>query len=555
MEQSQHLTVNKPLSSPCEDMLADDSAPESEYDTKSLKRKKKQNKIRRWAMDKLVKRGIAKDTGAVVKEIPSIVSEGDDISITSRDVPLARTLPLRERKGTYSVGELPPPKPPRTRKIKSVVMETSVTEPLLSSEDPVSEEWYKSGSLFETDFCDSIMEVIKNIGYTCDSPSSSMMQSDGEVPSTDNPVLGENNRCDDVIANGNVLESGSPTSKTLAAETQDLTDGPIDKPLTIETRNLSVKNQSDDRFNEEIPDEFQCYNGDNKASTENIHEDASLSLPTPATKVLREKSVSASDVSLEFFSAHSSPINSIDNCGSPVQEISEPVMVTKKPAQKLDTTAWVSEESSNEGNSSTNLRDSPPLSKSSIENVSPHCSTDETHVVTRNSPNVEISEAGEVNKDSEPSSTPGEPDTGPSYTVIKTNIDTDVSSSTLVGENASTEEVTSSNPDVMSSNPEMTSSNQEGKSSNQEATSSNPEVKSPVTSAVKINNDTTSPMTSSVLALPEAASGDPFTSDEELDDNGRPSSAPEPIIIPLSKTAHEVWLLFIQLCCVVLCYV
>ena len=554
-------------------MLADDSAPESEYDTKSLKRKKKQNKIRRWAMDKLVKRGIAKDASTVVKETPSIVSEGDDISITSRDVPSARTLPLRERKATYSVGELPPPKPPRTKKIKSLIMETSVTEPLLSSEDPVSEEWYKSGSLFETDFCDSIMEVIKNIGYTCDSPSSSMMQSDGEVPSTDNSTLREKNRCDDVIANGNVLES--PISKTSAAEAQDLTDGPVDKALTIETRNLSETNQSDDRFNEEIPDEFQRYNGDDKASTESILvlDDPSLSLPAPVTKVLREKSISASDVSLEFFSAHSSPINSIDNCGSPMHEATDPVMVSKKPAKKLETTASVSEESSNEGNSSTNLLgDSSPLSKSPMANVTSHGSTDDTHAITRNSLNVEISEAGGVTKDSEPcSSTPGEPDTGPSYTVVKTSIDTDVSSSTLVAGNASTEEVTSLNLDVTSSNLEVTSSNQEMTLSNPEVTSSNPQVASsnqnpevtssnpkvplPVTSA--INDDTTSPMTSSTLVLPGAASGDPFTSDEELDDNGRPSSAPEPIIIPLSKTAHEVWLPFIQLqlCCVVLYYV
>ena len=569
-EQTPYLAVNKPLIIHSEDLLADDSAPESEYDSKSLKRKKKQNKIRRWAMDKLVKRGSTKEGGTVGKEMPSIVSEGDDVSITSKDGTLTRTLPLRERKATFSVGEMPPPKPPRTKKTKSVIMETSVTEPLLSTEDPTSEEWYKSGSLFETDdFCDSIMEVIKNIGYTCDSPASSMMQSDGETR-TDSPGLNvhhRNNQCEEeVIANGNVLASNSPINKTLTVETRDLTDSPINKTLTVETRDLTdspinktltVKTrdftdspidttltvetqdptesrQPSEHLYEEIPDEFQRYNGEDKVSTESLQEEASTCVTT--TRTMKEKSVSASDVSLEFFSAHSSPINTLDSCSSPVQEPTEPILaVTRKPAKKLETTAWVSEDSSNEASSGTNLlQDSPPLSKAPMTNVSPNISIGDGNV-TQNSVNIEISEAGGVTKDSEPCGTPGESDTGPSYTIVKGNLDTDVSSSTLVAGNTAPEENTEATPltvEVTSSTPEITSSTPE-------MTSSNPEVTSIMTDA-NINSGTASPVVSSALTLPPEG-GDPFTSDEELDDNGRPSSTPEPIIIPLSKSAHEVW--------------
>ena len=486
-------------------------------------------------MDKLVKRGSVKEGGTVGKETPSVVCEGDDVSITSRDVSTARTLPLRERKSTFSVGEIPPPKPPRTKKTKSVVMETSVTEPLLSTEDPVSEGWYKSGSLFETDdFCDSIMEVIKNIGYTCDSPASSMMQSDSEMPA-DTPgqnVLHGNNRCEEeVIANGNVL-SDSPINKTSTVKTQDLTDSPISK--TVETPDLI---QSNDHLYEEIPDVFQRYNGDDKVFTESVQEEASTSVTITTTRTMREKSVSASDVSLEFYSAHSSPINTMDGCSSPVQGAPElAIAVTRKPARKLENTAWVSEDSSNEASSGTNLlQDSPPLSKATMANVSP---TGDANVVTQNSVNVpnsvciEISEAGGVTKDSEPCGTPGESDTGPSYTVVKGNLDTDVSSSTLVAGNVATEE----NPEVTSLTLEVTSSTPETTSSNPEVMS-NPEVTLLVSDA-KVSSGTASPVISSALTLPEA--GDPFTSDEELDDNGRPSSTPEPIIIPLSKSAHEV---------------
>ena len=526
-EQTQFLAVNKPLISHCEDLLADDSAPESEYDSKSLKRKKKQNKIRRWAMDKLVKRGSTKE-GGLSKETPSIVSEGDDVSITSKDASLARTLPLRERKATFSVGEMPPPKPPRTKKTKSVVMESSVMEPLLSTEDPVSEEWYRSGSLFETDdFCDSIMEVIKNIGYTCDSPASSMMQSDGETR-TDSPgqnVHHGNNQCEEeVIANGNVLTSNSPINKTLTVETHDLTDSPIDKTLTVETQNPTESWQPNEHIYEEIPEEFQRYNGEDKASTESLQEETST---VATTRTMKEKSVSASDVSLEFFSAHSSPINTLDSCSSPVQDPPEPILaVTRKPAKKLESTAWVSEDSSNEASSGTNLlQDSPPLSKAPMINVSPNISTGDGNVM-QNSMNIEISEAGGVTKDSEPCDTPGESDTGPSYTIVKGNLDTDVSTSTLIAGNTTTEE-----------NTEATSLILEVTSSTPEMTSSNPEVTSLITDS-NVNSGTASPVVSSALTLPEP--GDPFTSDEELDDNGRPSSAPEPIIIPLSKSPHEV---------------
>ena len=513
--------MNKSFISHIEDVLADDSAPESEYDSKSLKRKKKQNKIRRWAMDKLVKRGSAKESG---KETPT---EGDDISITSRDVasartlPLsvasARTLPLRERKSTFSVGDLPPPKPPRAKKVKSVAMETSVMEPLLSTEDPMSEEWYKSGTLFEAeDFCDSIMEVIKNIGYTCDSPASSMMHSDSPVPADNQNEVNENNQCEEeVIANGNVLECDSSMNKTLT-------------PLTIKTQDLTDGDQASDRIYEEIPDEFQRYNGDDKMSTESLHDEASVSVATTVnTRGLREKSVSASDVSLEFFSAHSSPIGTLDNCGSPVTENSEPpTTATRKPAKKQETTAWMSEDSSSGCNSGTNLllQESPPVSKASTMKISPDTSNNNANFVTQtsipNSVSIEISEAGGVTKDSEPSITPGESDTGPAYTTIKSNMDNDCSSSTLVVGNATEE-----NPEVTSSNPEITSSPAEVTSSVASA------------SSLKVSSGNPSPVISA-LALPEA--GDPFTSDDELEDNGRPSSTIEPIIIPLSKSAHEV---------------
>ena len=102
-----------------------------------------------------------------------------------------------------------------------------------------------------------------------------------------------------------------------------------------------------------------------------------------------------------------------------------------------------------------------------------------------------------------------------------------MSSSTLVPANNATEE----NPEVKSSNSEVTSSLPEVTSSTAEMTS--------ITDAtsLKVSSGTASPV-ASVLAPPET--GDPFTSDDELEDSGRPSSTPEPIIIPLSKSAHEV---------------
>ena len=492
-------------------------------------------------MDKLVKRGNTKDGATTGKETPTATSEGDDISITSRDVPAVRTYSLRERKGTMSVGEMPPPKPPRTKKIKSAMLETSVMEPLLSTEDPVAEEWYKSGSLFEKeDFCDSIMEVIKNIGYTCDSPSNNMMRSDGEIP-TDNPVQtthNESNQGDEeVIANGNVLECDASINKTLT-------------PLTLETQDLTDGNQPSTHVDEEIPDEFQRYNGDDQLSTESLHEEAAASVTT-TNRTLREKSVSASDVSLEFYSAHSSPIGTLDSCGSPIAENTEPIMsIIRKPAKKLETIAWTSDDSSSGATSGTSLlQDSPPLSKASTTNVTSNVSTSDADVVTQTPVNVpssiaiEISEAGGVNKDGEPCSTPGESDTGPSYVAVKSQMDTEVSSSTLVPAVNTTEEnteVTSSNSDVMSSNPDVTSSLPETTSLLPEVTLSSTaaEVTS-ITDAtsLKISSGTASPV-ASVLAPPET--GDPFTSDDELEDNGRPSSTPEPIIIPLSKSAHEV---------------
>ena len=544
---TQQFIVNKPLISHSEDALADDSAPESEYDTKSLKRKKKQNKIRRWAMDKLVKR--AKESVATSKETPSATSEGDDISITSRDVPPVRTYSLRERKSTLSVGEMPPPKPPRTKKIKSAVLETSVMEPLLSTEDPIAEGWYKSGSLFEKeDFCDSIMEVIKNIGYTCDSPSNNMMNNDNEVP-TDNVVQSTHSESkqgeEEVIANGNVLECDGSVNKTLA-------------PLTVETQDLTDGNQPGIHVDEEIPDEFQRYNGDDQLSTtESLHEEAATS-ETTATRTIREKSVSASDISLEFYSAHSSPIGTLDSCGSPIAENPELITtITSKPAKKLETTAWTSDDSSSGATSGISLQESPPSSKASTTNVTSNVSSTDTNIVasttnvsanistsdanvgTQTSVNVpssiaiEISEAGGVNKDGEPCSTPGESDTGPSYVTIKNNMDTDVSSSTLVPANNANEE----NPEVKSSNPEVTSSLPEVTSSTAEMTS--------ITDAtsLKVSSGTASPV-ASVLAPPET--GDPFTSDDELEDSGRPSSTPEPIIIPLSKSAHEVGSYFLN---------
>jgi len=495
--------VNKPFGH-VDEVLADDSAPESEYDTKSLKRKKKQNKIRRWAMDKLVKRG-TKESVLVGRESPSIAPDADDnISITSKDV-VVKTPSLRERKTTLSVGELPPPKPPRVRKIKSEIMETSVMEPLLSTEDPDTGDWYKSGSLFETgDLCDSIMEVIKNIGYTCDSPASSMMQSDAEVPPADSPVQNvfhRSNKCEEeVIANGNVLESD---------------DGPLERtliPLTVETQNLTNSNQPNDHIYEEIPDEFQRYNGDDKVTTASPLGEIPPSL---ATRNLREKSVSASDVSLEFFSAHSSPINSVDTQDSPVHENPQSIVtVTSKPAKKLEAISWTSEDSSNGANSSTNmLQESPPHPNVSTTNVNPNASTNDANIVRQNSSNlpnsisIEISEPGSggVNKDSEPCGTQGELDTGPSYMIAKSQADVDASSATVVEDNTITSD----------ENSEMTSS---------------------VIDGVKVDNGTASQVT---LTLPEAT--EPFTSDEEQDENGvRPSSTPEPIIIPLSKSAHEV---------------
>ena len=484
-------------------------------------------------MDKLVKRGNTKESATTGKEIPSATSEGDDISITSRDVPAVRTYSLRERKSTMSMGEMPPPKPPRTKKIKSAVLETSVMEPLLSTEDPTAEEWYKSGSLFEKDdFCDSIMEVIKNIGYTCDSPSNNMMRSDGEVP-IDNPVQAthhEGNQGDEeVIANGNVLECDASVNKTLT-------------PLTVETQDLTDGNQPSVHVDEEIPDEFQRYNGDDQLSTESLHEEAATSVTT-TNRTLREKSVSASDVSLEFYSAHSSPIGTLDSCGSPIAENPEPIMaVTRKPATKLEMITWTSDDSSSGATSGTSLlQESPPLSKASITNVTSNISTSDANIVTQtpvNAPSsiaIEISEAGGVNKDGETCSTPGESDTGPSYVTVKSNMDTEVSSSTLVPAGNTTEEnaeVTSSNSDVMSSNPEVTSSLPEVTSSSTAEVASITDATS-----LKISSGTASPV-ASVLAPPET--GDPFTSDDELEDNGRPSSTPEPIIIPLSKSAHEV---------------
>ena len=561
--------INKSLISHTDDVLADESAPESEYDSKSLKRKKRQNKIRRWAMDKLVKRGGAKEGTTSGKESPSLGPDGDDSSVASKDSLAVRTLPLRERKSTFSSGELPPPKPPRSRKAKSTIMETSVTEPLLSTEEPASEEWYKSGSLFETDdFCDSIMEVIKNIGYTCESPPN-MLLSD-EV-SCDTPVQSGNNKCEEeVIANGNVLVSNSPLGKTLTPPTveiqdvtnnnqdvansnqdvvndsqnvtngnqdvassnqdvassnqdvasgnqdvasgnqnvgndsQDVTNGNQD--VASSNQDVTNGNQPNDHVDEEIPDEFQCYNGDDKMSTESPQEELPSSF---VTRHLREKSVSASDVSLEFFSAHSSPVNINDNCELPIPD-------QTKPARKLETVTWTSEDSSSATPSITNIpQESPPSSKASTTNVSPLASTSDGHIVTQTSEkiptsiSIEISEAtGGVSKDSELSSTPGEQDTGPSYTIIKSQTDADVNSSTVVEGGIMVEE--------------------------------NSEVTSSVNDNAKISSGTASPVTASTLLLPDAATGDPFTSDDELDDNGRPVSTLEPIIIPLSKSAHEV---------------
>jgi len=356
----QSLTgINKPFNS-TEDFLADDSAPESEYDSKSLKRKKKQNKIRRWAMDKIMKRAansVREGMGIIGRESPSVAADDEFIAVESQQDPAARTLTLKERKSTFSVSDLPPPKPPRSRKAKSALLEKSVMEPLLSGEDPITGDWYKEGSLFEKeDFCDSILEVIKNIGYTCESPGSSMLQSDTEASTAVNDADQDHSgkkQSEEVIANSNFLEESMEVTFPVKKQSEnDFTDGP-----------------SSGHIYEEIPDEFQRYRAEDDTdgnTSSNLYEEVVTSLNA---KAIKEKSVSASDVSLEFFSAHSSPVSSFSSPMIP--ENSEPVYAqVRKPAKKLDSVASNSEESSSGVVSCTSiLQESPPSSHKGVSEV------------------------------------------------------------------------------------------------------------------------------------------------------------------------------------------
>jgi len=560
---------NRPSNS-VEDFLADDSAPESEYDSKSLKRKKKQNKIRRWAMDKIVKRAansVREGIGIIGRESPSVAAD-DEFSVgESQQDSAARTLTLKERKSASSVGDQPPPKPPRSRKAKSVLLEKSVMEPLLSGEDPMAGDWYKEGSLFEKeDFCDSILEVIKNIGYTCESPGSSMLQSDTEASTAidgtaqSRPGTKQN---EEVIANSNFLEESMETTSPLKKQSElDFTDGP-----------------SGGHIYEEIPEEFQRYSAEDDAggnTPSNLYEEVVTSLNA---KAMKEKSVSTSDVSLEFFSAHSSPVSSFDVRSSPmIPENSEPVYTpVRKPAKKLDSIASNSEESSSGVVSCTSiLQESPQSSHKSPAGSSEIIFTDATTVnditnskenypgdvsLEQNLPSISLKHEsvapsntaqGTTKIDSEQDSTSppttdidnntvtlkridsleppptnvdaaneetcntpaSEHDTGPPYTVVETVTNTPPVEQDTITEGDTGEVINDTSGDKTT---EVTTEN----------------------GLVKVSNGSVVSPVMARLLLPVVDGADPFTSDDELDDN-RLLNTPEPIIIPLTKSANEV---------------
>ena len=562
-------SINRPSNS-TEDFLADDSAPESEYDSKSLKRKKKQNKIRRWAMDKIVKRAansVREGIGIIGRESPAVPGD-DEVSIGENQNEMAvRTLSLKERKPTFSSGEMPPPKPPRSRKAKSAVLEKSVMEPLLAGEDPMSGDWYKGGSLFEKeDFCDSILEVIKNIGYTCESPGSSMLQSDTEAPAA---VNGEDNsdrkKNEEVIANSNFLEESTEvTSLAKRRSGDDFTDSPSGEPIY-----------------EEIPDEFQQYSAEDDASNMGIsmYEEVVTSLNARAMK---EKSVSASDVSLEFFSAHSSPTNSFDNHTSPmIPEDSEPVYaLVNKPAKKLENTAWNSEESTSGVVSCTSiLQESPPPSKSpaGVSELIVADATPSTDVVSskenspeeisqeKNSPNVEVTnlepELVAAGNDSDSAQDTTEPKSsalltasGTDSTVTLKRMDLiEPSSKAISGQTNEACSTPASEHDtgppcmVIESNSNTPSVEQDDVPEDKTTVVIEDASSDVVTSELPMHNGLVkmgdgSPVMTKLL-LPVVDNADLFASEDELDDT-RALNTPEPIIIPLTKTAHEVGCVF-----------
>jgi len=566
----QSLTgINKPFNS-TEDFLADDSAPESEYDSKSLKRKKKQNKIRRWAMDKIVKRAansVREGMGIIGRESPSVAADDEFIAIESQQDPATRTLTLKERKSTLSVGDLPPPKPPRSRKAKSVLLEKSVMEPLLSGEDPMAGDWYKEGSLFEKeDFCDSILEVIKNIGYTCESPGSSMLQSDTEASTAINGADQDHSgkkQSEEVIANSNFLEESMEATFPVKKQSElDFTDGP-----------------SGGHIYEEIPDEFQRYRAEDDTdgnTSSNLYEEVVTSLNA---KAIKERSVSASDVSLEFFSAHSSPVSSFDIRSSPmIPENSEPVYTqVRKPAKKLDSVASNSEESSSGIVSCTSIlqesplsshkgisevivtnvsdvtnskenspgeisqeRNSPSVDTTSLEreSLAPSDTSQDTTKTDQEQDSISLTTTGIDNTSTvtlkpidsleppptsvalaeattgETCNTPAsEHDTGPPYTVVETVTNTSPVEQDSITEGDTTVVINGASGDTT----EVTTGN----------------------GFVKVSNGTAISPVMARLLLPVVDGVDPFTSDDELEDN-RPLNTPEPIIIPLTKTAHEV---------------
>ena len=559
----QSLTgINKPANS-TEDFLADDSAPESEYDSKSLRRKKRQFKIRRWAMDKIVKRAansVKEGIGIIGRESPSVAAD-DELSIGESQQDLAaRTLSLKERKSTFSAGELPPPKPPRSRKTKSVLLEKSVMEPLLSGEDPMAGDWYKGGSLFEKeDFCDSILEVIKNIGYTCESPGSSMLQSDSEAPATldgaDQDDSGSKQN-EEVIANNNFLEeSMEVTSPAKKQSGHDSTDGP-----------------SGGHIYEEIPEEFQRYSAEDdtgKTST-NLYEEVVTSLNARAMK---ETSVSTSDVSLEFFSAHSSPVSSFDVRSSPmIPENSEPIYTqVRKPAKKLNSIAWNSEESfSGLVNCSGVLQESPPSNKS------PAVVTDATTVTDmanskenspgnisqeQNSPSIDVTSesvaAGPVSDTTQEQDSTSLATTGIDNTVTLKRIDSleppptssalaEATSGETCNTPASEHELYMVVETVSITTPPIEQDNVTEGDTTAVINDASSDTTTDLTTdngLIKVTNGSAVSPVMAKLLLPVVDNADPFTSEDELDDH-RPCNILEPIIIPLTKTAHEVRCVF-----------